>query len=291
MELIMDALLDAALDTARLIPFLFITYLVMEWLERKTGDKTTEMLEKVGRLGPVFGGLAGIVPQCGFSAAASSLYAGGVISIGTLIAVFMSTSDEMLPIFISEGVALPSLIKILLWKALIGVLSGMGLDFALRFTKYRHMTEKRIRDLCEAEHCGTDEEEEGSIFHAALIHTLHIVIFIFIITFVLTFLVEGLGEEAIAGLLTDRPVVGVFVAGIIGLIPNCAASVMITQLYLDGFLGAGQMMAGLLVGAGVGLLVLFRTNDHIRENVKIVGVLYCLGVFWGLVIEMLGIVF
>ena len=291
MAMIGDALQDAAIDTIKLIPFLFVTYLVMEALERKTSDHTTNLIANVGRFGPVAGALVGIVPQCGFSAAAASLYSGGLISVGTLLAVFLSTSDEMLPIFISEQVALPSILRILLSKAVLGMVSGLAVDFLLRFTRYRSKTEKHVRDLCDEEHCGY-EEEEGSVLHSALVHTLHIVLFVFLITVALTIAVESLGEERVAGFLTGRPVVGTFLAAMFGLIPNCASSVLITQLYLDGMLGAGQMMAGLLVGAGVGLLVLFRTNDrHPKENIKVMGLLYCAGVFWGLVIELLGITF
>lgn len=291
MAMIGDALQDAAIDTIKLIPFLFVTYLVMEALERKTSDHTTNLIANVGRFGPVAGALVGIVPQCGFSAAAASLYSGGLISVGTLLAVFLSTSDEMLPIFISEQVALPSILRILLSKAVLGMVSGLAVDFLLRFTKYRSKTEKHVRDLCDEEHCGY-EEEEGSVLHSALVHTLHIVLFVFLITVALTIAVESLGEERVAGFLTGRPVVGTLLAALFGLIPNCASSVLITQLYLDGMLGAGQMMAGLLVGAGVGLLVLFRTNDrHPKENIKVMGLLYCAGVFWGLVIELLGITF
>ena len=291
MAMIGDALQDAAIDTIKLIPFLFVTYLVMEALERKTSDHTTNLIANVGRFGPVAGALVGIVPQCGFSAAAASLYSGGLISVGTLLAVFLSTSDEMLPIFISEQVALPSILRILLSKAVLGMVSGLAVDFLLRFTKYRSKTEKHVRDLCDEEHCGY-EEEEGSVLHSALVHTLHIVLFVFLITVALTIAVESLGEERVAGFLTGRPVAGTLLAALFGLIPNCASSVLITQLYLDGMLGAGQMMAGLLVGAGVGLLVLFRTNDrHPKENIKVMGLLYCAGVFWGLVIELLGITF
>lgn len=291
MDMILDALLDAAIDTAKLIPFLFVTYLIMEALERKTSGHTTSLMTRVGRFGPVVGALVGIVPQCGFSAAASSLYSGGLISIGSLLAVFLSTSDEMLPIFISEQVAVPVIVRILLSKAVIGMVSGLLIDFLLRFTKYRSKTEKHIHDLCEEEHCGC-EEEEGSVLHSALIHTLHITFFVFLITVALTIAVESLGEERVAGFLTGKPVIGTFLAALFGLIPNCASSILITQLYLDGMLGAGQMMAGLLVGAGVGLLVLFRTNDrHPKENIKIALLLYCIGVFWGLGIELLGITF
>ncbi len=292
MEILLDALLDALTDTVKLIPFLYLTYLLMEFLERKAGEKFAGKLASVGRYGPIFGALFGVVPQCGFSAAASSLYAGGVISVGTLIAVFLSTSDEMLPIFISEHVDAPVIAKILLSKMVIGLISGLALDFFLRFTKYKYKTEKRIHDLCEQDHCGCEEEEEGSMWLAALRHTVQIIIFIFILEFVITLLVDIVGQDALAGFMGRIPVLGVFLAGLIGLIPNCASSVVITQLYLQGLLGAGQMMTGLLVGAGVGLLVLFRTNRrHMSENIKITLILYVIGVLWGLLIEATGFSF
>lgn len=292
MEILLDALLDALTDTVKLIPFLYLTYLLMEFLERKAGEKFAGKLASVGRYGPIFGALFGVVPQCGFSAAASSLYAGGVISVGTLIAIFLSTSDEMLPIFISEHVDAPVIAKILLSKMVIGLISGLALDFFLRFTKYKYKTEKRIHDLCEQDHCGCEEEEEGSMWLAALRHTVQIIIFIFILEFVITLLVDIVGQDALAGFMGRIPVLGVFLAGLIGLIPNCASSVVITQLYLQGLLGAGQMMTGLLVGAGVGLLVLFRTNRrHMSENIKITLILYVIGVLWGLLIEATGFSF
>lgn len=292
MKILTAALADATTDTLKLIPFLFLTYLLMEILERRTSDKQVALLAKVGKAGPAIGAAVGIVPQCGFSAAASSLYAGGVITVGTLLSVFCSTSDEMLPIFISEHVALPKMAAILGTKMVIGMISGFAVDFIIRRTKYRSKSDKHIRDLCERDHCGTAEDETTNVFVAALIHTLQIVVFIFIISAALTILIDGFGEARIASVLTDRPVVGVIIASAIGLIPNCAASVMITQLYLEGLMGAGQMIAGLLVGAGVGLMVLFRSNqNHLKENLTITAMLYVIGVFWGLVIEGLGIVF
>ena len=342
MEMILDALLDAVLDTAKLLPFLFITYMGMEYLEHKAEKHTTGMLEKAGHFGPLIGAAVGILPQCGFSAAASSLFAGGVISVGTLIAVFLSTSDEMLPIFISEGVHPATMLRILATKAILGLISGFLLDVFMRHGRHTKAPEKHIHDLCVHEHCDCNEEEEEEELHTeaahtheanaddhahrhvaeehhshehaaahahaghhhhhhpkgfmgiampALHHTVQITGFIFFITLIITLLVEGIGAEALGHFLSGKPIVGVFLAGVVGLIPNCAASVSITQLYLMGILNAGQMMAGLLVGAGVGLLVLFRTNDHPNENLRITIMLYGLGVFWGLVIEYLGIVF
>lgn len=286
MEIFIDALSDAAEDTVKLIPFLFVTYLVMEYLEHHTGQKTTGLLARMGKAGPLFGGLFGIVPQCGFSASAASLYSGGIITLGTMLAVFLSTSDEMLPIFISERVAPARILAILGTKAVIGIVSGFAVDAGLRRTRWREKGDRKIRDLCAEEHADYGEEEKGGVFRAALIHTIHIVLFIFVITLALTLLVDLIGQQKIAQFLNAIPILGVFLAALIGLIPNCGASVALTQLYLAGMLSVGQMMAGLLVGAGVGLLVLFRTNHrHPRENLKITLLLWCIGVFWGILLE------
>ncbi len=289
MELITEAFLDAAIDTAKLLPFLFITYLVMEALERHTQERSQELIRKenVGHFGPVLGGLVGVVPQCGFSAAAASLYSGGVISLGTLLAVFLSTSDEMLPLFISAKMPVLQMAKILAVKAGIAVLTGLVIDLSAHHIR-RMRGEHHIHDLCEQEHCGC-EEEEGSIFASALVHTLHIALFVFLITLVLTLAVEGVGEDAVRDLLTEHQTAGVFLSCLVGLIPNCASSVMLSQLYLDGLIEAGQMLSGLLVSSGVGLLVLFRTNSrHWRENLGITGLLYVLGVAWGLLLTAAG---
>lgn len=283
-----DALVDSLVDTLKLIPFLFITYLLMEYLEHHTASRVTGLLARMGKAGPVFGGLFGIIPQCGFSASAASLYSGGVITLGTMLAVFLSTSDEMLPIFISEQVAPSKILTILGIKAVLGVLSGLVVDAILRHTRWRDKGEKSIHDLCVEEHADYENDEKGGIFRAALTHTINIVIFIFIITLALTLLVDAIGQRRIAGFLNAIPVLGVFLAALIGLIPNCGASVALTQLYLTGMMSFGQMMAGLLVGAGVGLLVLFRTNHHhLSENIRITVLLYCIGVFWGVILELI----
>ena len=285
--MLFDVLLDALLDTVRLLPFLFLTYLLMEYLEHKTGQKSARMMGRAGKLGPLLGAAAGAVPQCGFSAAAASLFSGGVITLGTLLSIFLSTSDEMLPILISEAVAIPVILKILAAKAAIGAATGFIVDAALDCKPDQHGHHKDIHDLCEHEHCHC----EDGILKSALRHTIQIMLFILVISFFIGLAIEAAGEEALAGFLTGQPVFGVFLAGIIGLIPNCASSVVITELYLQGILGAGQMMAGLLVGAGVGILVLFRTNRSLKENLKVTAALYAAGVAWGLLIELTGVVF
>lgn len=290
MEIIIEALLDTLKDTVTLVPFLLLTYIVMEWLERKTEEQSVALLSRIGKFGPFFGAAAGVVPQCGFSAAAASLYSGGVISIGTVLAVFLSTSDEMVPIFISSAVSAASIGRILLAKFIIALVTGLVADGTIRLINYRFRTEKHIHDLCEQDQCGC-EEEEGGILHSALVHTIKITIFIFVISFVIDLMVGIIGESALASFMTGIPVLGVFLTGLIGLIPNCAASVIITQLYLDGLLTAGQMMSGLLVGAGVGILVLLRTNRHRGENFRVIALLYASGAAWGILIDLLGITF
>ncbi len=284
-----DVLADAVIDTVKLIPFLFLTYLLMEWLEEKTGEKAVSIIRRNGRWGPVIGAVLGVVPQCGFSAAAASLYSGGLITVGTLLAIFLSTSDEMLPIMISEAVSPLIIGKILLTKIVLGLLFGIGIDTLNKFRhRWKKDKEKHIHDLCEQDHCHC---EEGNVFLSALRHTIQIVIFILIFTFVIGLLIELVGEDAIGTFLTSRPVTGVLLSALIGLIPNCGASVTITELYLRGILSPGQMTAGLLVGAGVGLMVLFRTNRRLVENLKITGILYLAGVLGGWIIELTGIVF
>ncbi|MBR7088497.1 MAG: arsenic efflux protein [Mogibacterium sp.] len=289
-EIIIDSLLDTVRDTVTLIPFLFITYLVMEWLERRTEDQSVALLSRIGKLGPVVGAGVGIIPQCGFSAAAASLYSGGVISVGTVLAVFLSTSDEMVPIFISAAVSPSAIGKILLTKFIVALITGLMADFMIRVIHYTFRTHKHIHDLCEQDECGC-EDEEGGILHSALVHTFKITVFIFIISLIISLLVGFIGDAAIASFLTGIPILGVFLSGLIGLIPNCAASVVITQLYLQGMLTAGQLMAGLLVSAGVGILVLIRTNRHQAENVRVITALYASGVAWGILIDILGITF
>ena len=278
---------DTLIDSIKLIPFLFITYLIMEYIEHKTKNKTKEAIKKSGKFGPLIGGVLGIVPQCGFSVSATNLYAARVITLGTLIAVYLSTSDEMLPIFISEAVPVTTILKILGVKLLIGVVAGVIIDFVIRLVNKGKQEEERIIDLCEKDHCHC----ENGIVKSALKHTINIFIFILLFTFILNVIIYLIGEETIAGFLTNQPILGPVIAGIIGLIPNCASSVLLTQMYLENVISAATMISGLLVGAGVGLAVLFKTNKGIKQNLKITALLYVIGVVSGILIELIGIQF
>ena len=276
-------------DMLYLVPFLFVTYLVMEWLEHKTGGKAQAAVQRAGAAGPIVGAVVGVVPQCGFSAVAATLWAGRVITLGTLFAVFLSTSDEMLPIFIAEQVPLDVILKILGAKIVVGMVMGFIVDAGMRLAR-RIDAPLHIHDLCERDHCHC-HDGEGGILKSALKHTLQVTVFIFIITIVLNGVLEVVGEDALGEFLSATPVLSVFGSALVGLVPNCAASVVIAQLYVSGVLGSGAMLAGLLVSAGVGLLVLVRTNRHWKQNVAIIVGLYAMGVFWGLIANALGIVF
>ena len=280
--LLLDAIVDGALDTIKLVPFLFITYLLMEYIEHKTSDRTRAVIRRADKMGPLFGGALGAFPQCGFSAAAASLYAGRVITVGTLIAVFLSTSDEMLPIFLSNRVEVPLILRILLIKACYGVIAGFVVDFLFRRLNLRKIGVS-IHGICEAEHC----ECEQGIVRSAVKHTLSITLYIFLISAALTLFLEAVGTHNLERLVFNQPVIGEVLAGFIGLIPNCAASVALTTMYLDGAMSAGAMMSGLMVGAGVGILILFRTNRRRRESLQIIAILNCAGVAGGLLTRFL----
>lgn len=279
-QTLMDALKDAGMDSLKLIPFLFLTYLVMEYIEHKMGEKSRQTIQKSGGAGPIVGGLLGVVPQCGFSTVASNLYAGRIITVGTLLAVFLSTSDEMLPIFISEAVPLPTVIKILGIKCLIAIVAGVLVDCVVRLL-WKKPAENRMKDLCEQEHCHC----EKGIFRSAFVHTGKITLFLFLVSFGLNLVICTVGEDALKHFIGGQPVVASFLAGLVGLIPNCAASVVITELYLEQVISVGAMFSGLLVSAGVGLLVLFRVNDNLKENLGILATLYGIGVGAGIVLE------
>lgn len=281
----LEVVLDTLKDSIKLLPFLFVAYLIMECIEHKTSNKTKEMVQKSDRFGPVLGSILGIFPQCGFSAMAANLYAGRIITLGTLIAIFLSTSDEMLPILLSEAVPFKVIIKILGVKLFIGVIAGFIIDFAIRKIRKKEEVNK-ITEVCEHEHCHC---EEGGIVKSSLKHTLSVFVYILIISFILNTVIYLIGEDNLANFILNKPVLGPILAGLIGLIPNCASSVLLTQLYISGVISVSTMLAGLLVGAGVGILILCKVNKNRKENASIIGLLYVIGVVAGIVLEICGL--
>jgi hypothetical protein len=323
-QLFVDVLLDAVHDTLELVPFLFVTYLAMEALEHTAGGKTERIIARADKSGPVVGALLGALPQCGFSAMAGTLYAARVVSAGTLVAVILSTSDEMIPVFVAHEQPIGRLLAIMGAKVAIGMVVGLLVDVVLRALHRAGDGHAHIAELCEAAHCDCDEIEgedpgasaDGSavaapadahghahshshghgsrvwhIVRSALIHTAEVTFFIFLVTLAFGLVIELAGTDAIGHVLGVHPFRATLLAALIGLIPNCGASVAITELYLAGSLGAGPMMAGLLVSGGMGLLVLFRTNRDMRQNVAITAFIYVVGVVCGLAVSGLGIIF
>lgn len=340
MELLLHVLEHAFEDTLPLVPFLLVTYLVLEALEHAAGERVNAAVRRAGAAGPVIGAVLGIVPQCGFSAMGATLYAGRVITLGTLVAVFLSTSDEMLPLLVAERMAAGQLAFVLLVKAAIAAATGLVIDVALRALRrnagaheaLRRIARggaegdlieemaaagegaERIHRLCEQDRCGCDDDRESeadhdhdhdhdhghdhghghdhahgsgalsSIVRSAVSHTVQVTVFIFLITAALIAVLETVGEGALASFVAGNQALAVFASALVGLVPNCAASVVITQLYLEGVLGFGPLMAGTLVSAGVGFLVLFRTNRNARENAIILVLLYVIAVVWGFIL-------
>ena len=285
---LLHALAHAGKEALVLLPFLYLTYLGLELLERRAGERTQALIARSGKAGPLFGALLGALPQCGFSAAGAGLYAGRVITTGTLLSIFLSTSDEMLPLLISEGAGAGRIFKILAVKAFVGCLAGFAVDGIARLARRGKATEQTqaIGEMCRAGHCDCDSQ---SLWPASLVHTLQIALGVFGVSVVLHTLLDLLGEEALASFMGNTPLLGCLLAALVGLIPNCTASVVITTLYLRGVLSAGAMLSGLLVGAGVGLLVLFRVNRPVRDTLRVTGILLLVGAMVGVIFDALSL--
>ena len=283
MQEILEILQDTIIDSIKLIPFLFITYLIMEYIEHKTSQKVKEKIKKSGKYGPILGGIVGIFPQCGFSVSATNLYAARVITLGTLMSVYLTTSDEMLPILISEAMPISTILTILGIKLFIGIISGVVIDFVIRKIKKEKEEDEKIQEICDHEHCHC----EKGIFSSAIKHTVNIFIYIAVTTLIINFLIHLIGEENIINVISQNIILGPMIAGIVGLIPNCASSVIITELYVENIISMPILISGLLVNAGVGILVLFRTNKYVKQNIKIISLLYLIGVISGILLEII----
>ena len=281
---VLGIFLDTLTDALKMLPFLFAAFCLIELLEHHAGEKLSRFFARAGKAGPAVGAVLGCVPQCGFSVLSANLYAGGVITLGTLCAVFLSTSDEAILLLAATPSAAPDILKLLLAKVLIGVAAGYLVDFLFR---KKTDSELQLKDLCDHEHCGC--HERNGVLRPALLHTAKIFGFVFLITLVLNFLVEFLGHERLETLLLHDSVFQPFLTALFGFIPNCAASVLLTQLYLEGALQFGAVVSRLCTGAGAGLLVLFRENRNPKDNLKILGILYVAAVVPGVLLQILGI--
>ena len=275
--MILHALEHAFWDTVRMVPFLLAAFLILEALEHYSNRYMNRLLGRVGKAGPVVGAVFGCVPQCGFSVAAANLYSGGVITLGTLMAVFLSTSDEAVLILLGNPGSGTMILRLLLGKVLIGIVSGYVIDVIFRKKK----EEKHIEDLCRS--CGCSDH--SGIVKPALKHTLRLTVYILAFTFILNILLEWIGTETLTALLGRDTWFQPLLTAFLGLLPNCASSILITELYLAGGISFAAAMAGLCAGAGVGLAVLFRTNKPMKENLGILALLYVISAMVGLLLE------
>ena len=272
-----DILLDTLKDCILLLPFLFVAFLIIELIEHKLSDNGKKVIAKSGKLGPLFGSLLGVVPQCGFSVMATNLYVTRIVSLGTLISIYLSTSDEMLPILLVEKAPINTIVQIIVLKVLIGMTAGFIIDLIYR------KKEQINYESCKNDHC----ECEGNIFKSAIIHTLNISVYILIITFIINIVLSYYGEEQISAFFLNGKLYAPFISSLIGLVPNCGASVMITELYVNNALSLGSAIAGLLTGSGVALIVLFKQNKNLKENLIILLLIYFIGSISGLIIELI----
>ena len=277
-----DLIIDALLDTLKLLPYLFIAFIILELLEHKLSKKQEKILKKNNKYGVIVGGLLGGIPQCGFSAIAANLFSNRVISIGTLIAIFLSTSDEMLPIMIGEKVNIFLVLKIIGFKIIIGMICGLIID--LLYKRKEEKLKDNIHEMCDHEHCHCKEQ---GIFISSLEHTLKTSLYILIANLLIGGLILFIGEDKISNLLLSKNILTYFISSLIGLIPNCASSVIITKIYLSNLITLGTLISGLLTGSGLGILLLFKNNKNIKENLTILGIIYFIGVFIGILVDII----
>lgn len=280
-----EVIFHSIIETLPLIPFLLLTYILMEFIEHGAEEKTIGFLKKSGKFGPLLGSAAGIIPQCGFSSVASNLYCTKIITMGTIISVFLATSDEMLPLLISNpDISIGKVIFILAYKFLIAVIAGFATDIVIKFLK-REKEEINIDELCDNDNCHC----ERGILYSAIHHTVKIILFIFIATAVINSAVFFIGSDNLSKIMYNKPVISHFISALFGLIPNCAASVALTEFYTSGFITLGTMLSGLFSGSGIGLLVLFKVNKNTKINLMIIGILILTGTLSGLFIDLLSI--
>ena len=278
-----DIIIDVLIYTMKIFPYLLVTFLLLEFLEHKMNQKNEMILLKNKKYGPFVGGILGALPQCGFSTMAANLFSNRVITIGTLISVFLATSDEMLPIMISEHVSIITILKIIGFKVLVGIIIGVVIDSIIKNKEKKNSVHVHIHEMCESDHCSCHED---GIIISSIKHSLKIGLFILLANLIISIIIFYIGEDRVSEILLHKNVFTYFLASLIGLIPNCASSVIITELYLSKLISVGHLLAGLLPGSGLGILLLFRTNKNIKENLFILSIIYFVGVILGILVDL-----
>lgn len=275
----LDCFIDGLIDTLKVFPFLLISFYIIEILEHKINSN--KRLESSGKYGPALGSLLGIIPQCGIASIATNLYVTGIITLGTLISVFLSTSDEMIPILLSEKVSIKLILIILGIKLVVGLVSGLLIDLVYPRKIKSHY------EICEEEHCHCDDHK----FISAFKHTINISLFILVINILLNMVFNYGLNDYLSSLLLKDSIFSPIITSLIGLIPNCASSIVITKLYLASSISFGSMIAGLLTNSGIALVVLFKTNRNLKENINIILLTYFIGTVIGIILNVLHIAF
>ena len=275
----LDCFIDGLIDTLKVFPFLLISFYIIEILEHKINSN--KRLESSGKYGPALGSLLGIIPQCGIASIATNLYVTGIITLGTLISVFLSTSDEMIPILLSEKVSIKLILIILGIKLVVGLVSGLLIDLVYPRKIKSHY------EICEEEHCHCDDHK----FISAFKHTINISLFILVINILLNMVFNYGLNDYLSSLLLKDSIFSPIITSLIGLIPNCASSIVITKLYLASSISFGSMIAGLLTNSGIALVVLFKTNRNLKENINIILLTYFIGTVIGIILNILHIAF
>lgn len=291
MHFILHILEHTIIDSLKLLPFLFVSYLIIELIEHKASNKIKQYLIKSGKFGSIIGALFGVVPQCGFSVTASTLYSGRIITLGTLIAVFISTSDEAIPVLLSNPESVSKILPIILVKVIFAIFIGLIIDFFIVKEssvkkELEENNEEHIHEVCHSCNC-----KKSNIFLSVLKHTISIFVFILIFNLVINIIIELIGEDTLSKLLLSGNVFQPIIAGLIGIIPNCASSVLLTELYIQGSISFASVIAGLSVGSGVGLIVLFKQNKNIKENLKILFGTFFTSVMFGILLEIIEVIF
>ncbi len=285
-HIILHSIEHAFEDSIKMLPFLFLAYLLIEWLERHHGERIERALAGGGRWGFVPGAALGCVPQCGFSALAANLYASRVITPGALLAVFVATSDEAIPLLAAEPGMWGALPLLIIGKVVAGVVGGFLLDVPLRKVLPAGLYGGYAGHADDID-CHEEHEEHSGIWLAALRHTVEIFIFILLFNFLIGLAFELIGEETITSFLTGMGIFQPMAAALVGLIPNCAASVLLAQLYAQGAITFGSLFAGLCAGAGIGLAVLWRVNPSWKQNLFMTGILWAGGSVCGILLQFL----
>ncbi len=285
-HIILHTIEHALEDSLKMLPFLFLAYLLIEWLERHHGERIENALAGGGRWGFVPGAVLGIVPQCGFSALAANLYASRVITPGALLAVFVATSDEAVPLLAAEPSLWGTLPLLLIGKIVAGVAGGFLLDVPLRRVLPAGLYGGYAGHADDID-CHEEHEEHSGVLLAALRHTVEIFLFILLFSFLIGFAFELIGEDTITAFLTGMGIFQPMAAALVGLVPNCAASVLLAQLYAQGAISFGSLFAGLCAGAGIGLAVLWRVNPSWKQNLFMTGILWAGGSVCGIVLQFL----